>query len=127
MASGARPALPGGHELGDQLYFTGPNQSFEIGDKLTHGQQGEVVGLTTEDKHHGNGLKMQFPGNSCSISCYLPRLSVEKPPPLPGGHDLSEELYYTGSSQPFKSGDKLTHGQQGEVVALRPACTKTMA
>ena len=43
MASGAQSALPGGHELGDQLYYTGSNQSFESGDKLVHGQQGEVV------------------------------------------------------------------------------------
>ena len=46
MASGARPALPGGHELGDQLYFTGPSQSVEDGDKVVHGQSGEIVGLT---------------------------------------------------------------------------------
>ena len=83
MASGARPALPGGHELGDQLYFTGPNQSFESGDKLTHGQQGEVVGPATGAKHQGNGLKMQFPGNKGHANCSLTRLSREQPPPLP--------------------------------------------
>ncbi|EOD06508.1 hypothetical protein EMIHUDRAFT_218958 [Emiliania huxleyi CCMP1516] len=110
------PPLPGGHEAGDQLYYTGPNKSFKNGDKLTHGQQGEVVGPATEGTHQGNGLTMLFPGNKGSISCYLPRLSVEQPPPLPGGHDLGDQLYYTGSNKSFENGDKLVHGQSGEVV-----------
>ena len=54
------PPLPGGHELGDQLYYAGSNQTFESGDKLVHGQQGEVVGPATEGTHQGNGLKMQL-------------------------------------------------------------------
>ena len=95
MASGARPALPGGHELGDQLYYTGSNQSSKDGDKLVHGQQGEVVGPATGE-HQGNGLQMLFPGNKVYIDCSLLCLSREKPPPLPGGHELGEQLYYTG-------------------------------
>ena len=133
MASGARSALPGGHELGDQLYYTGSSQSFESGDKLVHGQSGEVVGPATCE-HQGNGLKMRFPGNKDSINCALPQLSIEKPPPFPGGHEIGDRLYWTGSNQSFESGDKLVHGQQGEVVpvvrssALRPwTSTKAMA
>uniref|UniRef100_A0A0D3I0I5 Uncharacterized protein n=1 Tax=Emiliania huxleyi (strain CCMP1516) TaxID=280463 RepID=A0A0D3I0I5_EMIH1 len=110
------PPLPGGHDLGDQLYYTGPSHSFESGDELVHGQQGEVVGPATEGTRQGNGLVMLFPGNKGHVNCYLSRLSVEKPPPLPGGHDLGDQLYYTGSSHSFESGDKLVHGQQGEVV-----------
>jgi len=115
MACGARSALPGGHDLGEQLYFTGPNHSFEDGDKLTHGKQGEVVGPATGE-HQGNGLKMQFPGNKVSINCSLSNLRRERPPPLPGDHDLGEQLYWTGPSQSFKSANTLAHGQQGEVV-----------
>jgi len=115
MASGARPALPGGHELGDQLYYTGSSQSFESGNKLTHGQSGEVVGPATGE-HQGNGLQMLFPGNKGSINCSLPCLSREEPPPLPGGHETGDQLYWTGSSHSFKNGDTLMHGQQGEVV-----------
>ncbi|EOD20550.1 hypothetical protein EMIHUDRAFT_101881 [Emiliania huxleyi CCMP1516] len=109
------PPLPGGHELGDQLYYAGSNQTFESGDKLVHGQSGEVVGPAT-DFHQGNGLQMLFPGNKGHVDCYLPQLSREKPPPLPGGHELGDQLYWTGSSHSFESGNKLTHGQQGEVV-----------
>ncbi|EOD34521.1 hypothetical protein EMIHUDRAFT_111217 [Emiliania huxleyi CCMP1516] len=110
------PPLPGGHDLGDQLYWTGPNHSFENGDTLTHGQQGEVVGPATEGTHHGNGLQVLFPGNKGSINCYLPNLSREKPPPLLGGHELGDQLYYAGSNQSFKSGNKLVHGQKGEII-----------
>ena len=109
-----KPPPLGGHELGEQLYYTGSSKSFENGDKLTHGQSGEVVGPATGE-HQGNGLKMRFPGNKVSINCSLLCLSREKTP-LPGGHEAGDQLYWTGLNQSFESGDKLVHGQQGEVV-----------
>ena len=39
--------LPGGHALGQLLFFTGYSQRFDDGDRLTHGQRGEVVGPAT--------------------------------------------------------------------------------
>ena len=88
------------------LYFTGWNQSFENGDKLTHGQSGEIVGPAAGE-HQGNGLQVQFPGNKVSINCLLPWLSREKPPSLPGGHEAGDQLYWTGPNQSFEDGDTL--------------------
>ena len=41
------PPLPGGYTVGEQVYFTGTSQTFENGDRLVHGKQGEVAGPTT--------------------------------------------------------------------------------
>ena len=38
------------------------------------------------------------------------QVSHEPPPPLPG-----EQVYYTGESMTFESGDRLEHGKQGVV------------
>ena len=45
----------------------------------------------------------------------------EPPPPLPGGYVLGEQVYFTGAGETLKSGDRVEHGKQGEVVgpALR--------
>jgi hypothetical protein len=43
-------------------------------------------------------------------------VSRDAPPPLPGGYKLGEKVFYTASSRTFPSGDKVVHGQQGEVV-----------
>jgi len=36
--------------------------------------------------------------------------------PLPGGYILGEKVYYMGSSYTFDHGDRLVHGEQGEVI-----------
>ena len=38
------PPLPGSYVVGEQVYFTGSGETFESGDWLEHGKQGEVVG-----------------------------------------------------------------------------------
>ena len=64
--------LPGGHAVGQLLFYTGYSQAFDDGDRVTHGQQGEVVGpATTLESHEGEGLEMLFPGNEESIACCL--------------------------------------------------------
>ena len=44
------------------------------------------------------------------------QVSREPPPPLPGGYTVGEQVYYTGAGETFKSGNRLVHGEQGEVV-----------
>ena len=44
------------------------------------------------------------------------QVSREPPPPLPGGYVVGEQVYYTGASLTFASGDRLDHSKQGEVV-----------
>ena len=44
------------------------------------------------------------------------QVSREPPPPLPGGYVVGEQVYYTGASLTFASGDRLDHSKQGEVA-----------
>ena len=61
------PPLPGGYTVGEQVYFTGMSYTFESGDRLEHGKQGEVVGPATTYK----GVTVRFPGNKRGIQCLL--------------------------------------------------------
>ena len=36
--------LPSGYTVGEHVYFTGTSETFENGDQVEHGKQGEVVG-----------------------------------------------------------------------------------
>ena len=74
------PPLPGGWKAADLLYFTAPSETVKEGYKLVHGQQGEVVGPATNERHVGKGVDVLFPGNKGAISCYLTAVSREPPP-----------------------------------------------
>jgi len=67
---GAQP-LPGGYTVGEKVFFTGQSQTLSSGDKLVHGQQGEVVGPVTLETHKSKGVRVLFPGNKQSIFCFL--------------------------------------------------------
>ena len=85
-ASGAcTQALPGGYAVGDKVFYTGKDKTWDDGDKLVHGQQGEVTGPATAESHKGKGVAVLFPGNTASINCYLDsvRRLRSAPPPLP--------------------------------------------
>ena len=64
------PPLPGGWKVEDLPYFTGMSQTFADGDKLVHGQQGEVVGPGV-GSHEGKGVAVLFPGNKGAVQCLL--------------------------------------------------------
>ena len=124
------------------MFYAGSSQTWDDGDKLAHGQQGEVVGPATLETHRGKGVAVLFSGNKDVLECYLeqvsrlqsgtprctsdtPRayswwlraqVSRDPPPPLPGGYKPGEKVFYTGRSKTFASGNKLVHGQQGEVT-----------
>ena len=65
------PPLPGGWEVTDPVYFKGTSETFSNGDKLVHGQQGEVTGPATLATHKGKGVKVLFPGHRNWVDCYL--------------------------------------------------------
>jgi len=67
-------ALPGGYQPGETLYYIGSSHTVFSGDKVVHGQQGEVMGPAIADMH-----KMMFPGNTGNISCLLTELSRTPP------------------------------------------------
>ena len=79
----ARP-LPGGYRVGEKVFFTGPSETFPSGNKLVHGQQGEVMGPAALVNVKGNGVSVLFPGNKDSVQCLLTevrRLRASAPPP----------------------------------------------
>ena len=71
------PPLPGGYAVGEKVYFTGNSQTVSTGDKLTHGQKGEVVGHPPSDNTSifGKGVAVMFPGNKGPINCPITMLS----------------------------------------------------
>ena len=85
MPPAFRWPMPGGYKVDEKVIFTGTNQTFADGDKLVHGQQGEVVGPGTGSKRtEGKGVSMRFPGNKVDIGCLLTEVravSAATPPP----------------------------------------------
>ena len=71
MSRDAPPPLPGGYKVGDKVFYTAANHNFADGDKLVHGQQGEVTGPPTLANVKGKGVKVLFPGNKGDVDCYL--------------------------------------------------------
>ena len=65
------PPLPGGYTVGERVYFTEESQTFESGNRLEYGKQGEVVGPATGEGTKGKGVAVSFPGNKGAISFYL--------------------------------------------------------
>ena len=68
--------------MGEKLYYTGSSETITgdfDGDKLVHGQQGEVLGPANSESVKGKGLSMQFPGNKGGINCRLTSLSRSPP------------------------------------------------
>ena len=106
------PPLPGGYAIGEKLYYLGASIPVDDGDRYVYGEQGEVMGPGDEEGE----LEIKFPNNKGNIDCTLDELSRSPPPPLPGGYKVGEKLYYTGASLTFESGDRLVHGEQGEVM-----------
>ena len=93
-----QPPLPGGWKAADPTYFIGKSETFDDGDKVVHGQQGEVVGPSThmtfydvlarlpldsgeaytqdgDDKY----IQVKFPGNKGNSHCLLTELSRSPP------------------------------------------------
>ena len=91
MPRATAQSLPGGYKVVDKVFFTGTSQTFADGDKLVHGQQGEVVGPATVETYKGKGVAVRFPGNKDNIECYLtavrrPRAAPAATPPACAPH-----------------------------------------
>ena len=71
MSRDAPPPLPGGYKVGEKVFFTGRSHTFPSGDKLVHGQQGEVTGPPTLANVKGKGVKVLFTGNKGNVDCDL--------------------------------------------------------
>ena len=56
--------------MGEKVFYTGASQTFASGNKLVHGQQGEVTGPGTGSLE-GKGVAVRVPGNKGYVNCYL--------------------------------------------------------
>ena len=117
MAAKAAGSLPGGYAVGEKVVYAADSETWPDGDKLTHGQAGEVK----PTQGHPDRVDVMFPGNKGNVGCRLTSLSRAPPPPLPGGYAVGEKVYYTGNSQTLSTGDKVTHGQECEVTGHPPS------
>ena len=86
MSRDAPPALPGGYKVGDKVFYTGASQTFPSGDKLVHGQQGEVVGPATSEQAKGKGVNVRFPGNRGNVASYLETVRRHRAAPAAHPH-----------------------------------------
>lgn len=41
--------------VSDKVYYTGTSETFQSGNRLEHGKQGDVVGPSTSERHRGKG------------------------------------------------------------------------
>ena len=79
--------LPGGYALFEKVYFVAASETTSNGDKLTHGQAGEVNGPATSRTHVGKGVAVMFSGNERTVDCYVTQLSRRAPPPESDSND----------------------------------------
>jgi hypothetical protein len=67
----APPPLLGGYKVGEKVFYTAASQTLSNGDKLVHGQQGEVTGPANGEATKGKGVSVLFPGKKGNANCYL--------------------------------------------------------
>ena len=88
-------------KVGEKLYFTGASQTFDSGDRLVHGEQGEVMGPGTKANGRFPSLQdRKFPSNKGNIGLQARDRSsghARRRRRRPGGqYKVGEKLYYIG-------------------------------
>ena len=73
------PLLPGGYKVGEKVFYTGRSETLPSGDKVVHGQQGEVMGPATSVALKGKGVCVLFPGNKGNVQCPLTEVRCPRP------------------------------------------------
>jgi hypothetical protein len=72
----APPPLPGGYMVGEKVFYTRASRTLSTGDKLVHGQQGEVLGPASLEGYTGRGVCVRFPGNKFGVDCFLTQVRL---------------------------------------------------
>ena len=75
------PPLPDGYVPGEQVYYTGSNETLASGDRLEHGKRGEVVGPATIESHTGKGVTVLFPAKGAGSTATSTRPAATATPP----------------------------------------------
>ena len=78
------PSQAYGYKVGDLVFYTGQSQTFADGDKVAHGQQGNVLGVMFASPTH---LAVRFSGNKGYVGLRFTEVrrlrAASAPPPLP--------------------------------------------
>ena len=99
LPSNAEDDLLGGYTVGEMVYHIGASEAFLNGDRLVHGEQGEVIGPSPPGEFEGR-LQIKFPNNKGIVHCRpADDLSRSPLPPLPGGYTLGEKLTSSGQAR----------------------------
>ena len=94
------------------MYYCGVSQTVSWGDKAEHGTQGVVAGAATFEPDRR--VMVRFELNRGLVSCYLAQLCrAWPPPPLPGGFEAGDALYFCGFAEKLSNGDRLAYGARG--------------
>lgn len=112
------PIIPGGYNLGDRVFYGGPNRPAGCnGDKLTFGTLGEVAGRATSSRsaHNKADVAVVFPSNEDAVDVRLAEISREAPM-IPGNYNLGDNIFHLGEDVKYPNGDRLTFGARGEVA-----------
>ena len=108
MSRGAPPPLPGGYTMGEKVFFTGSNRTWDDGDKLVHGQQGKVTGPVTGEKTKDTQVKVRFPGNRSNVVVNL--TSVRRLRAAPAADPPHACAPHTRDARPVRAHDSLCRG-----------------
>jgi hypothetical protein len=114
------PQIPGGHAVGDTVFWAGGSEVFASGDNLRPGLKGQVAGKATQaGLSDQEAVAVRFDGNRwvtdvplCKLtrSAEHPKVSDEKP------YATGDVVYWTGAGQTFPGGDQVCFGHWGVVV-----------
>ena len=96
MSLGRAEPLPGDYKVGEKVFYMWSNRTFADGDKVVHGQQGEVAGPATRELT-GKGVELRFPGNNGDVGCPLTWVSRVGPSPWPFGISVPDIAVYHNS------------------------------
>ena len=102
------PPLPGGFKVGERVFYTGTSQTVSTGDKVEHGQQGEVTGPGTLEGYIGKGVGVRFPGNKGNIEFFL--TEVRRLRAAPAATHPACEPHSRRCPRPVRSRDSICRG-----------------
>ena len=108
-----------GFQLEGPAYYCGHSRpEFATDHGLIHGAMGLVSSVLDPDKVNppdGERFKIQFPFRSQHVVLDLKWLRTNKPPPLPGGYQPTDKVFFVGRSTILANGATL-FGSMGEIV-----------
>ena len=109
--------LLGGYVLGERLYYIGPDQTYDDGDRVVHGKQGTVVGKSKRSWHAEDEFREQCGEHPVPLN-ELSRFAAAA---------AARRLYYRRETLLYRrkprvpridddEEPRLVHGEQGEVM-----------